>query len=65
VFLAALVLAWYSILMLHAYQFDIIYDRVGDMQQQLECPPTEAYVTDLDGNEYCVDVADQQKGASP
>jgi hypothetical protein len=39
------------------HQFDVIYDRVGDIQRQLECPPGETFVVDHEGEEYCVDVA--------
>lgn len=36
------------------HQFDVIYDRVGEMQRQLECPPGELLVTDHDDVEYCL-----------
>lgn len=50
-------LAWYGLGLATQHRFDVIYDRVGDIQRQLECPPTETLVTDNEGEEYCVDVA--------
>ena len=41
--------------LVQAHQFDVIYDRVGEMQRQLECPLGELLVIDHDGIEYCLD----------
>lgn len=41
------------------YQFDVIYDRVGEIQRQLECSPGELLVTDHDGVEYCLNPAEK------
>ena len=43
-------------------RLDIIYDRVGEMQRQLECPPSELIVTDNDGVEYCLDPSTTEGG---
>ena len=47
-------LGLFGVFMGSQYQFDVIYDRVGEMQRQLECPPEEVFVTDQDGIEYCL-----------
>ncbi len=43
------------------HQFQVIYDRVGEMQRQLECPPGELLVADHDGVEYCLDPAEESE----
>jgi hypothetical protein len=54
--LMLLVLGFYLVLALGQHQFKVIYDRVGEIQRQLECWPAEVLVTDQEGNEYCFDV---------
>lgn len=54
--IALLFAGWYLALMLSQHQFDVIYDRVGGIQRQLECLPTEKLVTDHEGNEYCLEM---------
>lgn len=45
--------AWYAAFMGTQHQLSVIYDRVAAVQRQLECAPTETFVTDDEGNEYC------------
>ncbi len=52
-------LAWYGLLFATQHRFDVIYDRVGDIQRQLECSPSETLVADHEGNEYCVDTSER------
>ncbi|KKM25871.1 hypothetical protein LCGC14_1590540 [marine sediment metagenome] len=56
IFLVFAVLFTFTIgtFMLQDYQIDVIYDRVGEMQRQLDCPPGELLVADHDGVEYCL-----------
>lgn len=41
------------------HQFDVIYERVGEIQRELDCPPGETFVTDQDGIEYCLEVNEE------
>ena len=53
---AVLLGAWTSaMMMLHAHQFAVIYDRVAEIQREMECEPPEVFLTDQDGNEFCVE----------
>ena len=59
---ALVVLAFvvYGQLMLYAHQFDVIYDRVGDIRRELECERSEVLVTDHEGDEYCLDAEERR-----
>ncbi len=52
--LIAMLVVGYILFLTVQHQFEVIYDRVGEMQRQLECPPGELLVTDQDGVEYCI-----------
>lgn len=55
VVLVALILCAYGRLMLTTHQFDVIYDRVGTIQRELECADAgEVLVADHEGDEYCL-----------
>jgi hypothetical protein len=56
VVLGALVIGVYTLAFVLNHRIDVIYDRVGEIQRQLECPPTELLVSDHEGNEYCFGV---------
>lgn len=54
--LLLLFVGWYTVLFVNQQQFSVIYDRVGAIQRQLECPPTELLVADHEGTEYCFEI---------
>lgn len=58
--LALVIVVWYLTFMIGQHQFDVIYDRVGEMRRQLDCPPGELYVTDHDGVEYCLNPSEEE-----
>lgn len=47
----------YTGMVVNNHRLNVIYDRVGVIQRQLECPPTELLVRDHEGNEYCFEDA--------
>lgn len=59
IFVAVILLSLtiYGFTMVSQHQLDVIYDRVGAIQRQLECSSADTFVTDQEGNEYCLDVA--------
>lgn len=54
--LAVIIVLSYVFLMMEQHQFDVIYDRVGEMQRQMDCWPDKLLVADHDGNEYCFEI---------
>lgn len=53
--LVALILATYAQLAVTQHQFNVIYDRVGEIRREMECERGEILVTDHEGDEYCLE----------
>ncbi len=53
--LVVLGLAAYGQVLLHQHQFEVIYDRVGEIRRELECERGQILVADHEGDEYCLD----------